>query len=119
VTRWCETSRCGASSGTEIQVIARCDACQPEGLEAAMRRAGRYLHAGAHGIFIPGVPTVAGLVEVGKRFGGAHLMIARWTRDVAAASRATRWGSAKVVPGLLLRAWCIASGRPEDLGGPR
>ena len=65
-----------ASSGTEIQVIARCDACQLEGLEAAMRRADRYLHAGAHGIFIPGVPTVAGLVEVGKRFGGAHLMIA-------------------------------------------
>lgn len=65
-----------ASSGTEIQIIARCDACKPEGLQGAMRRADQYLHAGAHGIFIPGVPTVAGLVEVGKRFCGAHLMIA-------------------------------------------
>jgi 2-methylisocitrate lyase-like PEP mutase family enzyme len=66
----------GASSGTEIQIIARCDAYKPEGLQGAMRRADQYLRAGAHGIFIPGVPTVAGLVDVGKRFCGAHLMIA-------------------------------------------
>ncbi|MBI2454849.1 MAG: isocitrate lyase/phosphoenolpyruvate mutase family protein, partial [candidate division NC10 bacterium] len=65
-----------ASTGTETQIIARCDAYQPEGLEGALRRADRYLHAGAHGIFIPGVPTVAELVEVGKRFRGAHLMVA-------------------------------------------
>ncbi len=65
-----------ATRGTEIQIIARCDACQLEGLEAAMRRADRYLRAGAHGIFIPGVPTVAGLREVGRRFAGVHLMIA-------------------------------------------
>jgi 2-methylisocitrate lyase-like PEP mutase family enzyme len=65
-----------AIGGSEIQLIARCDACQLEGLEAAMRRADRYLHAGAHGVFIPGVPTVEGLRAVGARFGGAHLMIA-------------------------------------------
>lgn len=65
-----------ASSGTEIQIIARCDAYRLEGLQGAMRRAERYLNAGAHGIFMPGVPTVAELVEVGKRFCGAHLMIA-------------------------------------------
>lgn len=65
-----------AMGGGEIQLIARCDACQLEGLEAAMRRADRYLRAGAHGIFIPGVPTVEGLRAVGARFGGAHLMIA-------------------------------------------
>lgn len=64
------------SSGTEIQIIARCDAYRLEGLQGAMGRAERYLDAGAHGIFIPGVPTVAELVEVGKRFYGAHLMIA-------------------------------------------
>ena len=65
-----------ATSGTEIQIIARCDAYKTEGLQGAMRRADQYLRAGAPGIFIPGVPTVAGLVGVGKRFSGAHLMIA-------------------------------------------
>lgn len=65
-----------ACRGTEMQILARCDAVQLEGLEGAMRRADRYLLAGAHGLFIPGVPTVAGLREVGRRFGGTHLMIA-------------------------------------------
>jgi 2-methylisocitrate lyase-like PEP mutase family enzyme len=62
--------------GTEMQILARCDAVALEGMEGAMRRADRYLAAGAHGLFIPGVPTVAGLREVGRRFGGSHLMIA-------------------------------------------
>jgi 2-methylisocitrate lyase-like PEP mutase family enzyme len=62
--------------GTEIQIIARCDAYQLEGLHGAMRRAEKYLNAGAHGLFIPGVPTIAELVEIGKRFRGVHLMIA-------------------------------------------
>jgi methylisocitrate lyase len=65
-----------ACRGTDIQVIARCDAFRPEGLDAALRRADRYLRAGAHGLFIPGVPTVGGIREVGRRFEGAHLMIA-------------------------------------------
>ena len=65
-----------ACRGTEIQILARCDAVALEGMEGAMRRADRYLAAGAHGLFIPGVPTVAGLREVGRRFGGSHLMIA-------------------------------------------
>ena len=65
-----------ACRGTEIQILARCDAVALEGVEGAMRRADRYLAAGAHGLFIPGVPTVAGLREVGRRFGGSHLMVA-------------------------------------------
>ena len=65
-----------ATSGTEIQIIVRCDAYRLEGLQGAMRRAEKYLNAGAHGLFIPGVPTVAELVQVGKHFCGAHLMIA-------------------------------------------
>jgi 2-methylisocitrate lyase-like PEP mutase family enzyme len=65
-----------AARGTEIQVVARCDALALEGLEGALRRADRYLAAGAHGLFIPGVPTPEGLREVGRRFGGTHLMIA-------------------------------------------
>jgi 2-methylisocitrate lyase-like PEP mutase family enzyme len=65
-----------ACRGTEMQILARCDAVALEGLEGAMRRADRYLAAGAHGLFIPGVATVAGLREVGRRFGGSHLMVA-------------------------------------------
>jgi 2-methylisocitrate lyase-like PEP mutase family enzyme len=70
-----------------------------------MRRADRYLRAGAHGIFIPGVPTVAGLREVGTRFGGVHLMIAvfegrqTWLPPAELAAMGFRQ---VVLPGLLL-----------------
>ena len=39
-----------ACRGTEMQILARCDAVALEGLEGAMRRADRYLAAGAHGL---------------------------------------------------------------------
>jgi 2-methylisocitrate lyase-like PEP mutase family enzyme len=63
---------------TEMQLIARCDAYKLEGLPAAMRRAERYLAAGAHGLFIPGLASVADLAEVGKQFKGVHLMTAQF-----------------------------------------
>lgn len=65
-----------ACRGTEIQIVARCDAYRTEGLEAAMRRADRHLQAGAHGIFTSGVPPVAELRQVGARFRGIYLMVA-------------------------------------------
>lgn len=63
-------------AGTDIQIIARCDAYRLEGLDGAIRRADQYLAAGAHGIFIPGVPSVGETVKVGDHFRGAYLMAA-------------------------------------------
>ena len=65
-----------ACSGTEIQIIARCDAYQLEGLDGAMRRAQRYLDAGAHGLFVPSIKTAAELARLGRQFNGRHLMTA-------------------------------------------
>jgi 2-methylisocitrate lyase-like PEP mutase family enzyme len=94
-----------ACRGTEIQLRARCDAVALEGVEGAMRRADRYLAAGAHGLFIRGVPTVAGLRGVGRRFGGSHLMIAMFEgRETwLAPAELHAMGFRQVVfPGLLL-----------------
>jgi len=65
-----------ACSGTEMQIIARCDAYKPEGLDSAMRRAERYLDAGAHGLFVPGLKSVDELATLGRRFHGRHLVSA-------------------------------------------
>lgn len=63
-----------AAGGEAIQLVARCDAYQLEGLAGAMRRAEAYLKAGADGLFIPAVPTVPELAEIGRNFRGNHLM---------------------------------------------
>lgn len=63
---------------TDMQIIARCDAYKLEGLAAAMRRGEAYLAAGAHGLFIPGLASVAELTEVGKQFKGVHLKTAQF-----------------------------------------
>ena len=60
----------------EVQIVARCDAYQPEGLQGAIRRCEQYLKAGADGVFIPGVPKVEHLTEIGKSFRGKHLVVA-------------------------------------------
>ncbi len=65
-----------ACSGTEIQIIARCDAYALEGLDGAMRRAHRYLDAGAHGLFVPAIKTAAELARLGREFNGRHLLTA-------------------------------------------
>ena len=62
-------------AGTDVQIIGRCDAYRLEGLDGALRRAERYLEAGAHGLFIPGVTTPAELARLGATFRGAHLMV--------------------------------------------
>jgi 2-methylisocitrate lyase-like PEP mutase family enzyme len=94
------------SSGTEIQIIARCDAYQLEGFGGALRRADQYLSAGAQGIFIPGVQKVDELVEVGRRFSSQHLMIAIFEgRETwLPPSQLYQMGFRQVVvPGLLLQ----------------
>ena len=40
----------GACAGTEVQIIARCDAFKLEGLAGAIKRGERYLAAGAHAL---------------------------------------------------------------------
>ena len=65
-----------ACAGTEIQMIARCDAYRPEGLDGTMKRVDRYLEAGAHGIFVPGLKSPAELATLGRRFKGRHLISA-------------------------------------------
>ena len=67
-----------ACSGTEMQIIARCDAYKLEGLDGAMRRADRYLEAGARGLFVPGLKSVAELATLGRRFKGQHLISAQF-----------------------------------------
>ena len=66
------------SSGTDCQIIARCDAYAVEGLQSAMRRAELYLKAGAQGLLIPGLKSIEELVEVGNHFRGIHLMVAQF-----------------------------------------
>jgi len=65
-----------ACGGADLQIVARCDAYQLEGLQGALRRADRYLQAGADGIFVPAVPHVHELAEIGRKFRGVHLLIA-------------------------------------------
>jgi len=65
-----------ACSGTEIQIIARCDAYKLEGLDGALKRAERYLAAGAQGLFVPGLKSAAELATVGRHFKGRHLISA-------------------------------------------
>ena len=61
-------------AGTEISIVARCDAYRLEGLDGVLRRAHRYLDAGAHALFVPGLKTRAELAAVGERFNGCHLV---------------------------------------------
>ena len=61
-------------AGSDLQIIARCDALRLEGMDAALRRGERYLAAGAHGLFVPGLATHEQLATVGRHFRGAYLM---------------------------------------------
>ena len=61
-------------AGTDITIVARCDAYRLEGLEGAMRRAQRYLDAGAHALFVPGLQSRADFAAIGERFRGCHLI---------------------------------------------
>jgi 2-methylisocitrate lyase-like PEP mutase family enzyme len=55
----------------ETLILARTDAYRVEGLRAALRRAERYLAAGADGIFVAGLQTPEELVRVGAALRGA------------------------------------------------
>ena len=65
-----------ARAHPDLLVVARCDAYQVEGLDAALRRAEAYLKAGADGIMIPGVRTPGELAAVGAAFRGTYQIVA-------------------------------------------
>jgi 2-methylisocitrate lyase-like PEP mutase family enzyme len=57
-----------AREDRELFLIARTDAREVEGLDAAFRRAERYLRAGADGLFIEAPRTVEELSKIGRAF---------------------------------------------------
>ena len=65
-----------ARSSKETLVIGRTDAYGALGLEAAMRRAERFLALGVDGIFIAGLRTEADYERVGRAFKGTFLSAA-------------------------------------------
>jgi len=60
-----------ARQDREVIILARTDAYRPEGLDAALRRAERYLAAGADGIFVAGLNRPEELERVGRALHGA------------------------------------------------
>lgn len=62
-----------AREDKEFFIIARTDARDVEGLDAAFRRAERYLKAGADGLFIESPRSVDELEKIGGSFGVPHL----------------------------------------------
>ncbi|MCO5091265.1 isocitrate lyase/PEP mutase family protein [Bosea sp. (in: a-proteobacteria)] len=62
-----------AREDKEFFIIARTDARDVEGLDAAFRRAERYLKAGADGLFIESPRSVEELGKIGGSFGVPHL----------------------------------------------
>lgn len=57
-------------------ILARTDALAPEGLEAAMDRAERYLECGADALFIEALPSVEAMQEAARRFASrVHLLV--------------------------------------------
>src|SRR5581483_9235375 len=59
---------CSERSNRETWILARTDARQMYGLDEAMRRAERYIRAGADGIFIEAPRSVEELERIGKAF---------------------------------------------------
>jgi 2-methylisocitrate lyase-like PEP mutase family enzyme len=57
-----------AREDKEIFIVARTDARDVEGLEAAFRRAERYLNAGADGLFIESPRSIEELARIGRTF---------------------------------------------------
>jgi 2-methylisocitrate lyase-like PEP mutase family enzyme len=59
----------------DLLIVARTDSYGVEGIDGAMRRAERYLKAGADGIFIPAVTKPEELERIGAAFRGTYLMV--------------------------------------------
>jgi 2-methylisocitrate lyase-like PEP mutase family enzyme len=62
-----------AKEKRDFFILARTDALQPEGVDNAIRRAEKYLKAGADGVYVEGPTSVDQLKQIGKAFKGEHL----------------------------------------------
>lgn len=62
-----------AKTGADFFLLARTDAINPEGLDAALRRGEAYLKAGADGIYVEGPQTEKDLQAIGKAFNNVPL----------------------------------------------
>jgi len=57
----------------EFFILARTDAIEPEGIDAAIERGEKYLKAGADGVYVEGPTSEEQLKRIGKAFKGEHL----------------------------------------------
>ena len=62
-----------ARGGRDFFILARTDALEPEGLDAALRRGEKYLKAGADGVYVEGPTSAEQLDKIGKTFRGEQL----------------------------------------------
>ncbi|MGB7829225.1 MAG: isocitrate lyase/PEP mutase family protein [Pseudolabrys sp.] len=74
-----------ARQNSDFVIIGRTDAYGAEGLDAALKRAERFLRLGADGIFVAGLTTPEDYVRVGKAFKGA------WNCAAIFEAAATPW----------------------------
>jgi 2-methylisocitrate lyase-like PEP mutase family enzyme len=63
-----------ARQSEDLFLVARTDARQPEGLDSALRRAERYVKAGADGIYVEAPKSVKELEQIGKALPGVPQM---------------------------------------------
>lgn len=63
-----------ARHSDDFFLIARTDAREPEGLDSALRRAERYVKAGANGIYVEAPKSVKELEQIGKALPGVPQM---------------------------------------------
>ena len=59
----------------KLFLLARTDALEPEGIDEALRRADKYLGAGADGVYIEGPHDRKQLERIGREFGGEPLAV--------------------------------------------
>jgi 2-methylisocitrate lyase-like PEP mutase family enzyme len=97
-----------ARNSHELFIIARTDAREVEGLDAAFRRAERYARAGADGLFIESPRTVQELAKIGSTFDVPQLanMLEGGLTPIISNKELGEMGFAMVIHGitLLLRA---------------
>ena len=74
-----------ARQNSDFVVIGRTDAYGAEGLDAAIKRAERFLRLGADGVFVAGLKTPEDFRQVGKAFKGA------WNCAAIFEATATPW----------------------------
>ena len=65
--------RAAVAARSEMFILARTDAIEPEGVAKAIDRAKAYLDAGADGVYVEGPRTVDELQQVGRALGEAPL----------------------------------------------